>query len=218
MKMKISFEKSAGVALLTGSLLLVATMVLHPAGGNLEHLIKAVRVIFISHSIALIAIPFLAVGFWGLTKKLGADNFFSITAFSMVLFALIGGMIAGAINGLALPIFIQNYKGVSTELAASIKPILRNNISLNQAFDYVLLSGICMAILFWSIAILLTKKITCWIGYFGILLFTLVVALLVTGFEFVNLHGFRIFLLAIVLWVGLIAIVLMRSQEDKCDQ
>lgn len=210
--MKIPFEKSAGISLMVGSLLMVVTMLLHPAGGNLEHLIKTASVIIISHSIALLAIPFLAVGFWGLTKKLGTDNFFSVTAFAMVLLGLIAGMIAATVNGLALPIYIQNYKDTSPGIAASIKPILRNNISINQAFDFVFIGAICLSTLFWSIAIVLTKKIPVWIGYFGIILFIVVIGMLVSGFVFVNLHGFRLYILANVLWFGLIGMNLIRSE------
>lgn len=211
------FEKSAGVALIVGSILIVLTMVLHPAGGNPVHLIKTARVIIISHSIALLAIPFLAVGFWGLTKKLGTNNFLSVTAFSMVLFGLIAAMIAAAINGLALPIFIQNYKDSTPDITASIKQILRNNISLNRAFDFVFMGAVCLSTLFWSIAIILTRKISLWIGYFGIILFILIIAMIVSGFVFVNLNGFRLFILAYVMWFGLIATVLINSKVDKLN-
>ena len=61
--MKMTIEKKAGIALLSGAFLMLATMVLHPSGGNLRHLLKTARVIVISHSLALIAIPLLAVGF-----------------------------------------------------------------------------------------------------------------------------------------------------------
>ncbi|MDP9231128.1 MAG: hypothetical protein M3O67_10740, partial [Bacteroidota bacterium] len=190
---------------------------LHPAGGNVEHLLKTASVIIISHSIALLAIPFLAVGFWGLTKKVGTDNFFSVTAFAMVLLGLIAGMIAATINGLALPIYIQNYREASPDITASINPILKNNIAINQAFDFVFIGAICLSTLFWSIAIVLTKKIPLWIGYSGIILFILVIGMLVSGFVFVNLHGFRLYILANVMWFGLIAIVLINSKVDKLN-
>jgi hypothetical protein len=213
----MSFEKSAGIALIAGSLLMVVTMVLHPMGGNLEHLIKTARVIIISHTIALLAIPFLAVGFWGLTKKLGTNNFLSVTAFSMVLFGLIAAMIAAAINGLALPIFIQQYKDAPSDITAPLKQVLRNNISINQAFDFVFMGAISLSTLFWSIAILITKEISQWIGYFGIILFVIVIGMLISGFVFVNLNGFRLYILANVIWFGVIAIVLIRSKVNRLN-
>jgi len=148
----MQFEKNAGIALVLFTLLMVFTMVLHPAGGSFEYLLKITRIIMISHVLALISIPFAAVGFWGLTKKLGTANFFSFSAFAIVLFGLVAVMIAAASNGLVLPIFIQKYKDAPVELIESIKPILKYNFSVNNAFDYIFTGAFCLAILFWSIA------------------------------------------------------------------
>jgi len=212
--MKISNEKNAGIALIIGSLLMAVTMALHPVGGNVEHLLKTVRVIVISHSIALLAVPFVAVGFWGLTKKLGSDSFLPSIAFCMVVMGLIAGMVAATINGLALPLFIGNFKEVSLDTTASIKSILKNNIAINQAFDFVFIGAICLSTLFWSIAIILTKTLQHWLGYFGITLFIAVITMLVSGFIFTNLHGFRLFILTNVIWIGLIAMNLIRSRAE----
>jgi len=59
--MNTAIEKSAGLALLIGSLLMLSTMILHPEGGNLQHLLKVARIVVISHSMALLAIPLLGV-------------------------------------------------------------------------------------------------------------------------------------------------------------
>ena len=72
---------------------------------------------------------------------------------------LFAGMIAAIINGIALPIYIQNYQEVTIEVVTSIKPILKNNIALNQAFDYVFLGAVSLSMLFWSIAILTVKTL-----------------------------------------------------------
>ena len=213
-KMKMSIERRTGIALLLGSCLTFATMVLHPSGGNLQHLLKSANVIVISHSFALLAIPFLSVGFWGLTKKMGVDHFLPPIAFAMVLMGLLAGMIAAIINGLALPIYIQNYQEATIETTTSIKPILRNNIALNQAFDFVFLGAVSLSIFLWSIAILTLKKLPMWIGYFGLCLSVTAIGMMATGFVFVNLHGFRIFVFSNVIWISLIGIALMRLKED----
>ena len=210
--MKMSIEKSAGISLMCGSLLLVVTMVLHPAGGSLDHLLKATKFIIVSHSIALVALPFLAAGFWGFTKKLGTENFISVSAFAVVVFGLIAGMIAATINGLALPIFINHYADAAPAAKDILKMILRNNISFNQAFDFVFIGAICLSVLLYSIANLLTKKIPLLVSYLGIILILVIIALLVSGFVMVNLHGFRFFIIALVIWIGLAAIALMRSE------
>lgn len=210
----MSIEKSGGIALLTGSFLMLATMVLHPAGGNLQQLLRTTSVIVISHSLALVAIPFLAVGFWVLTKRMGVNHFLPLISFAMVLTGLLAGMIAAIINGLALPIYIQNYHGATAEVTTSIKPILRNNIALNQAFDFVFLGAVSLSILFWSIAILTLKKLPLWIGFFGLGLSVTAIGMLATGFVFVNLHGFRLFVFFNVVWISLIGIALIRLKPE----
>jgi hypothetical protein len=208
--MNMAIEKSGGFALLTGSLLMLSTMVLHPEGGNLQQLLKVARIIVISHSMALLAVPLLGVGFWGLTKRMGVNHFLPLLSFAMMITGLLAGMMAATINGLALPIFIQNFQVATAETAISIKPILRNNMALNQAFDYVFLSAVSLSILFWSITILTLKNLPLWIGYFGLLLSLTAIALLISGFVFVNLHGFRLFVLSNVVWISLVGIALIR--------
>ena len=209
----MAIEKSAGFALLLGSLLMLSTMVLHPEGGNLQHLLKVARIVVISHSVALLAIPLLGIGFWGLTKRMGINHFLPLLSFAVMITGLLAGMMAATINGLALPIFIQNFQNETAEAATFIKPILRNNIALNQAFDYVFVSAVSLSILFWSIAIFALKKLPLWIGYFGLLLSVTALAMLISGFEFVNLHGFRLFVLSNVVWISLVGIALIRLKQ-----
>lgn len=209
--MKSQPERNSGIALIAGSLLLMVTMLLHPAGGNIQYLQNTVSIIIVSHSIALLTIPFIFVGFWGLTKKLGTDNFISLIAFPILLFGLIAGMIAAAINGLALPIFVQNYKEATPDIIGSLKPTLKFILSLNQAFDFIYIGAMCLSTLFWSVAILLTKKIPAWLGYLGMVLSLIAIVMLTSGFVFINLHGFRLFILGNIIWTILIGIILMRS-------
>jgi len=212
--MNMSIEKSGGIALLTGSVLMLATMVFHPAGGNLHQLLRTASVIVISHSLALMAIPFLAVGFWGLTKRMGVNQFLPLIAFAMVLMGLLAGMIAAIINGLALPIYIHSYREATAEVIPTLKPILKNNIALNQAFDFVFLGAVSLSIMFWSIAILTLKKLPIWMGYFGFVLSLTSIGMFVFGFLFVNLHGFRLFVFSNVVWISLIGVALIRIKED----
>ena len=44
------FHKSSGISLITGSLLIIATMGLHPTGGSIEYIIKITKSITATHS------------------------------------------------------------------------------------------------------------------------------------------------------------------------
>lgn len=213
--MKPQFEKNAGIALIVFTLLMIFTMILHPVGGDFEHLLKVKKMIITAHSIALVSIPFAAVGFWGLSRKLGTDNFFSISAFAFMLFALIAVMIAATANGLILPTFIEKYRDASPDIIESLKPVLKYNTSVNQANDYLYTGGFSLAMLFWSIAILQTKTFAAWTAYFGMILSVLAVVLFASGFAMTSLHGFRVFVSGIVLWVVLMGVLLTKPNEQS---
>ena len=63
-------EKNAGRCLILFTILMLFTMVLHPAGGYFDYLLKTKRLIILTHVIALLSLPFGYSGFWGLTKKI----------------------------------------------------------------------------------------------------------------------------------------------------
>src|SRR5665213_388299 len=122
--MKNQSEPHYGTALIFGSFLMIVTMALHPSGGSFEYLLKISPLIMATHTLALIAIPFILYGFWGLTKKLGGDVFFSGTAFATILLGIAAVMCAAALNGLAIPLYLSRYKLASKEVIDSIRPII----------------------------------------------------------------------------------------------
>ena len=207
-------EKNAGICLILFTVLMLFTMVLHPVGGDFEYLLKMKGLIITTHVIALLALPFAYIGFWGLAKKIGTENFFSISSFAFVVFGLIAVMIAATANGLVLPIFIQQYGEASAETVSSLKPLLRYNFSVNNAFDYIYTAAFCLSMLFNSIAILQTKKLHRGLAYLGIVL-SVVAALMVVFAPPHNLYVFRMFVLSIVVWIFLAGIALMKREEPQ---
>jgi hypothetical protein len=199
--MNNSFEKNAGFSLIVFTILLVFTMVLHPAGGSVEHLIHISKNIVIIHSIALLSIPFGWIGFWGLTRKIGTDHFGSMLGFVMASAGLLAAMLAATTNGLVMPIFLRHYTEVTPETIAAIKPMLRYSAAVNHAFDYMYTVAFCLGILCWSISILLTRKLAVWIGWVGIVISFAVAAFFISGVAVNNLEGFRIFVSSIVVWI-----------------
>ena len=209
--MQTHFKRKAGFALIVFTVLMIFTMVLHPTGGSVEYLLTIIRMIIITHAIAIFSLPFALAGFWGLTKTIGTDNFLSVLAFSFISLGLVAVMIAAAANGLVMPLFIQTYKNTSVETIASIKPVLRYSLAMNHAFDYIHTGAFCLAIMCWSISILYTKKLPAWIGWFGIITSIAAVVIFVTGFGMSGLQAFRLFVSCIVLWILVAGIVLSQK-------
>ncbi len=213
--MKNKIEKAAGISLLIGSFLMFVTMVLHPVGGDFEHILR-VRVLNMTvHSIALVSIPFTWIGFRGVTNRLSAMPFLSQTAYAFITFALVAVMLAATMNGLVLANFTYRYAEASSGLIDAIKPILHFNSALNHAYDYIFIVGICVAVLLWSLAIIKTGALSKWLGWLGIVLSLAALGMGVAGFVFVNLHGFQIFVFGVVAWTVLAGIGLMRPTPDS---
>jgi hypothetical protein len=213
--MNNSFEKKAGIALLIFTILLVFTMVLHPAGGSVEHLIKITGLIITTHAIAILSLPFGLVGFWGLTRKLGTDHFGSMLGFAMITFGLMAVMIAAATNGLIMPLYLQHYKEATPEKIDSIKHILRYSFAINHAFDYIYTVAFCLAMICWSATILTTKKLSSWIGWSGIILAIAAAVIFISGMAVNHLMGFRLFVSGIVIWILLVGVALVREEASS---
>ena len=69
-QMEKQFKKASGISLLTGAILATITMAIHPVGGSLAEIAARKGVFIFTHSLALISIPFIAFGFWGLATVL----------------------------------------------------------------------------------------------------------------------------------------------------
>lgn len=210
--MKNQLEKNAGISLIIGSVLGVITMVIHPVGGNIDHLINISGVIIVSHTIALFSIPFLMFGFWGLSRRIGFDNSFSVLALVTASLSLAAVMMAAAINGIVVPFFVDNLKDASPEKIKTAEMILSFGFSLNQAFDYIFVGGICQAFLLWSIAVIKGKTFPNWIAFLGIALGLGFLIAMISGFVLSDLRGFRIFFFGIVAWMIAAGIMLQRTK------
>jgi len=211
--MKNKFNHNSGMALITGAIIMTITMVMHPTGGNLEHLRHISTMIIITHSLAILSIPVTLFGLWGLTKKLSADNSWSIGAFITMCMGMFAVLLAAAVNGLALPFFISRYHETTPEMANSLSLLLTYNMSLNHAFDYIFIGDVCIAISLWSVVIIKTHNFPKWAGYLGLITCVLVIAGFIAGFIFVDLTGFRVFIAGLVVWMVIVGFLLKRAER-----
>jgi hypothetical protein len=213
--MNTSIERKAGFALIDFTILLVFTMVLHPAGGSIAYIIKITNVIIVTHAIAIFSLPFGWVGFYGLTRRIGMDHFGALLAFAMISLGLLAIMMAAATNGLILPLYLQHYNNASPETIESIKPVMRYGFAINEAFDYVYTIAFCIAIGCWSVAIIYTKKLPAWIGWLGLLVCIATICIFFSGIVLNHLSGFRLSVSVIIAWILLVGIELIRAKENK---
>jgi hypothetical protein len=211
---KPSLSKNAGIALLCFTFLLLFTMVLHPAGSNIPGLIRKATLIIITHGAAMLALPIGWVGFWGLTAYLGTNRFLSLLGFSFISIGIIAAILAGSVNGLVLPIFLRGYSDAPDEVLNGLQPVVRYGFAINKAFDYFYTGAFSLGILCWSVVILQTRRMQSWIGIAGLLLAAAMIVIFFGGLASANrLMGLRIFLTAVLAWIVIVALVLIKKKE-----
>ncbi len=211
--MNALFERRAGLSLLIFTLLILLTMVLHPAAGNFQQLLKITPMILVTHSAAILSLPFAAIGFWGLTRRIGAEDFLSLTAFAMASLALVAALLAATTNGLILPIFIHRYQDATPDTVDSLRPVLTYSFAVNAAFDYVYTGAFCLGILGWSLAILRTKRLPRWIAGWGIVVTIAGVTIVCVGASPASLFGFRLFVAGLVSWTIIVGMALRQKLD-----
>lgn len=199
--MENHFYKSTGISLISGALLVIVTMVLHPSGGSIEHIIKISKMIRITHALAIFSLPILLFGFYGLTMALLDKWKLSILAFIIISFGLIAAMFAALFNGLTLPYFLNQYSERLEENIEILQPITNYGFAINIPLDYIFIVACCLTILLYAIIILLENKYPKWIGYLGIFITIFAIAGGLTEFVFTSLTGFRIFTFSIAAWI-----------------
>lgn len=212
--MKTNFHKSTGLSLTIGSFLAIATMILHPSGGNIDHIIQVSTPIKMTHALAIFCLPFILFGFYGLTMKLSDKWKLSTLAFTIIAFGLFAVMLAALFNGLALPYFLDQYSENLDQNMTTIKPIVNYGFAINKALDYVFIVSFCAAISMYSLIIINSKKLPRWIGYFGLIILIFAIIGATTNFVFTSLTGFRIFVFSMAAWV-LCAGVLLITLNKK---
>jgi len=211
--MKTNNNTSYANALILGTLLLIFTMVMHPTGGSIAYVQKISTLLMVTHSVAILSLPLLLLGFWGLYKLLDDDSLSSLGAYMVIVIGLFAGMLAAAVNGLALPIFLAHFPDAGPEQITTIKPIVSYNAALNHAFDFIFMGACCVSTMLWSIAILRTRRLPVWMGWLGLLLPILAIIPACLGFAFTGLAGFRFFMAGYFVWLVMIIIGLRSSYK-----
>lgn len=206
--MENKFKQVSGYCLIIGSTLLVATMILHPTGGSMDQIVKSKTFFISSHSLALLSLPFIAFGFFGLSNALTTKSKTAFLALIFSFFGLVAAMIAGAVNGFALPLFLSKISQQNFD-TNTITPIIKYGFQINAAMDYISLAFILVAIAIWSILLIKSMSHVKWLGYYGLIIFFSGILMAANGYNLAGLFLFRIVVFAIVSWIMLVAYKLL---------
>ena len=198
--MEDKFKKITGYSLILGSVLLIFAMTFHPTGGSIENILNTKALFISSHSLALLSLPFIGFGFLGLSDTLKFTNRISYLGLAFSSFGLIAAMIAGAVNGFALPLYISNVSNQEINID-TVTLIIKYGSFLNASMDYISILSLGIAIIIWSSLIIKNDKRFKWIGYLGFVIFTLGIFAAIFGFNLIGLFAFRFVVFGIVIWI-----------------
>ena len=210
--MEKQFKNASGISLLTGAVLATITMAMHPVGGSLEEIAAKKGVFIFTHSVALISLPFIAFGFWGLATALATKSRISFLSFAVSCFGLIAVMAAGTLNGFVLPIFASNYSGSAVD-GAVLQAVRDYGWLLGSSMDYIFITGLSIAIVIWSGIMIATGQLSKWLGYYGLLIVVVTVLGFLMKFNFTTEFGFGVFIFSLVSWLISAALLLIFSSK-----
>jgi hypothetical protein len=206
--MEKQFKKASGISLLSGAVLATLTMAMHPVGGSLAEIAAKKGIFMFSHMLAVVSIPFIAFGFWGLATALATKGRISFLAFSVACFGLIAVMIAGTVNGFVLPMFASNYSGSSTD-STVLQAIRDYGWLIGTTMDYFFIVALSLTISIYSVIVISTGQLSKWLGYYGLLIVVVTLLGLLMKFNFTTVLGFGLFIFSLVSWIIIAAILLI---------
>ena len=210
--MEKQFRKLSGISLLVGSVLATITMAMHPVGGSLESIAARKGVFMFTHALALISIPFIAFGFWGLATALISKSRASFLAFAVSCFGLVAVMMAGSLNGFTLPMFASNYADSSVD-SAGLQAVRDYGWLLGSTMDYIFITAISLSMVIWSGIIIATGQLSKWLGYYGLVIAGVTTLAIFLKFNFTTDFGFGIYIFSLVSWLIIAALLLIFSSN-----
>lgn len=206
-----AFRKLSGYALLIGSLLMVFTMLMHPSGGDIQHILKISKVAIISHSLGVLSTVFTAYGFYGLASALLTPVRLSFLGLCFAGFALVAVMLAALLNGIVLPLYVLQQAPVAEESLRPVKLVIQYGVTINAALAYVFIAGYSIAMLIWSFAMIRSERFPNWLGYWSILLVGISIVAALFQLNFISVTGFTVYAVSIAGWIVSAAIILIKK-------
>lgn len=197
------YYKTAGYLLAIGALLVGLTLILHPAGGSIEYLVKIKSSLMISHTIAVLSIPCMMFGFKRLAEILDNTSRIAHLGYIISCIGLLSALLAGVLNGWVLPQFLS-YNVQHNMPVETIKVVRSYAYSLNESFTYLFAGAMVLAISLWSI-LMIKNKTSLFkpaLGYYGLICSLFILLAIIIQINIVKVWTFRILALGIILWVA----------------
>ncbi len=207
-----------GIALIVGALGTVITMIFHPTGSDLLQQNKDIAqrgemIAVATHSLALVSVPILFYGFWGLYKQIGKNSPLASAALTAYLFATFAVICAATFGGLVAPNLTRQMLTADESTRKLLGEMLHYNFQLNQAFAKVFVVGSSLSVIMWSVLILKLNKFATTIGIIGCVIAIVSLVTFFAGYLKLDVYGFGLFAFGQSIWIILLGIFLVRSKD-----
>jgi hypothetical protein len=210
-------DKLSGLGLIAGSVGMIITMSLHPTGHDLfvPGRIGAVALLTrATHGLALVSLPVVFLGAWGLARRLGWNERASVAALVLYGFGLVAVLNAAVASGLIAPEIGRRIVEGDTTTGEMWRMAFRYNGMVNQGFATVFVVASSMAILLWSAVMVRSGTLGRGVGIYGSILGPLTVLAVLSGHVRLDVHGFGAIVLGQAIWYVMVGALLWRGAPD----
>lgn len=204
----------SGLALITGSAGAIITMIFHPTGHDLfvpGQFASVAHVAIATHTLALVSLPVLLLGAFGLSHYLASPNRLAFVALVMYGLATIAAMNAAVVSGLVAPQLVRQIITTTPPSSDVWRIVFDYSGDLNQGFARVFVVASSAAIVLWSVAILRGKTLARGIGIYGSILGPVTVLAVLSGHLKLGVHGFGMVVLGQAVWFVIVGVLLCRA-------
>jgi len=206
-------NRKSGLALIAGSLGMIITMAVHPHGAVAAAQVESMaRNLTIVHSLALASLMVLFLGALGLSQRLKSADRFGTIGLVLFAFASIAVMNAAVMDGLVAPNVMRRIVEAGAGAGESWRVAFRYNFEVNQGFARLDAVTSSIAIVFWSLSILLNRTLARGLAIYGCVIGIPSVIAVAAGLG-MDVHGFGAVVLGQAIWF-VTAGVLLRSERE----
>lgn len=203
--------RSTGASLVIGSLLGVATMVLHPVGGTMDHIRHISPMIRATHGLAIASFLVLLFGLVNLCTIAWEQRMLALLALILLATGSAFVMLAGTLNGFVLPSLASPTD--SSQLSENVA-LIRYNHALNQVFANVFIATFAAGYCALSFAFLRLAETPRWLGVLGVTIGIGCACVLVLGFNLLSVRSFGLVVGSLCLYTVIWGLYLL-TQPDR---
>ncbi len=193
-------------------------MIFHPTGHDLlnqpDEIARRNEIIAIAvHILAIISLPLVFFGLLGFCRRLDLENPLVTLGLVVYGFGVLAVMSAAVLSGLVGPVLTRKILESDEATQKILNLVLMNNFQLNQGFTKVYV--VAVAVILWSILLLKKGRLMQITAIIGFIVGILSLIGVFSGHLKLDVHGFGLFTFAQSIWTILVAVFMIRTENNK---